>query len=163
MSTTQLSLRLDPDSRSPTPAPSDGHGTQASLPTLPADRFENTATTLAWRNARDTYRKSLPDKDFDRIMIPARPDDVLKEIEKWQSRQKKSKYSKVADSIQAGISKLRKFDRALDLIAQGTPSPGCLVWGSIIFVLTVSIPFFDKSSAGGFDIYSLYADSPERH
>ena len=163
MSTTQPSSHLNPHSRTPTPAPFNGHRTPASLATLPADRFENTATTLAWRNARDTYRKSLADKDFDRIMIPARPDDVLKEIEKWQSRQKKSKYSKVADGVQAGISKLRKFDRALDLIAQGTPSPGCLVWGSIIFVLTVSVPFFNRSSTVSFDGSSLCADSPERH
>lgn len=97
---------------------------------------------LAWRNARDAYRKSLPDKDFERIMIPAGPDDVLREIETWQSRQGKSKYCRVADSIQAGISRLQKFDRAVDLMAQGTPAPGCLLWGSIVFVLTVSVPSF---------------------
>ena len=140
MSTPQPSSHLNLHSRSPTPALFDGQGTPASFATLPADRFESTATTQAWRNAIETYRRSLPDKDFNRIMIPARPEDVLNEIEKWQSRQKKSKYCKVADGVQAGISRLRRFDRALDLIAQGTPSPGCLLWGSIVFVLTVSAP-----------------------
>lgn len=74
-------------------------------------------------------------------MIPAGPEDVLKEIEKWQSRQAKSKYCRVANSVQAGISRLQQFNRAVDLIAQGTPAPGCLVWGSIVFVLTVSVPY----------------------
>ena len=71
-------------------------------------------------------------------MVPAGPDDVLKEIEKWQSGQRKSKYCRVAAGIQAGISRLQQFNRAVDMIAQGSPAPGCLVWGSIIFVLTVS-------------------------
>ena len=73
-------------------------------------------------------------------MIPAGPEDVLEEIKKWQSIQKKSKYCRVANNVEAGFSRLQMFNRALDLIAQGTPAPGCLVWGSIIFALTVSVP-----------------------
>ena len=99
---------------------------------------KDTATVQAWRHALDTYRKSLPEKDFKRIQIPAGPGDVLSEVQKWQSRQKKSKYCKVADGVEAGISRLHKFNRAIDMIAQGSPEPGCLVWGSIVFVLTVS-------------------------
>lgn len=114
-------------------------GERSSCGASPANRNSKTAIMLAWRNARDTYRKSLPDKDFKQIMIPARPDDVLREIETWQSGQVKSRYCRVADSIHTGISRLQKFDRAVDLMAQGTPAPGCLLWGSIIFVLTVSL------------------------
>lgn len=86
--------------------------------------------------------KSLPVKDFDQIMIPARLEDALNKIEKWQSRQRKNKYSKVTDGVQARISRLQKFDCALDLISQGTTPPGCLLWGSFIFVLTVSALLF---------------------
>ena len=138
MSPRNPSLNLDPHSRSLTPAPDDGQQSPASRAPSPAGRIEDTTAMLAWRNARDTYRRSLPEKDFKRIMVPAGPDDVLKEIEKWQGGQSKSKCCRAADGIQVGISQLEQFNRAVDLIAQGSPAPGCLVWGSIIFVLTVS-------------------------
>ena len=140
MSFQEPSSSWDLNSRSLTPAPDDGQRASATRAPSPAGRIEDTATMLAWRNARDTYRKSLPDKDFKRIMVPAGPDEVLKEIKKWQSGQRKSKYCRVADGIQAGISRLQQFNRAVDMIAQGSPAPGCLVWGSIVFVLTVSNP-----------------------
>lgn len=140
MSSPQPPLDLNLRARSLIPVSCDGQ--RSSRAASPANRNNDTTAMLAWRNARDTYRKSLPDKDFKQIMIPAGPDDVLREIETWQSRQGKSKYCRVADSIQAGISRLQKFDRAVDLMAQGTPAPGCLVWGSIVFVLTVSFALF---------------------
>ena len=49
---------------------------------LLANRFENRVTTLAWRNVRDIYRKLLLDKDFNRIIVSARPDNILNEIKK---------------------------------------------------------------------------------
>ena len=96
-------------------------------------------------------------------MIPAGPEDLLGEIKKWQSRQAKSKYCKVADGVQAGISRLQKFNRAIDMIAQGSPAPGCLVWGSMIFVLKVSLLLFViDGNRLGFDVSSPFADCPER-
>ena len=92
-------------------------------------------------------------------MIPAGPDDVLKEIKKWQSGQKKSKYYRVADGIQAGISRLQQFNRAVDLIAQGSLAPGCLVWGSIIFVLTVGSSLINTTR--DFNLSLLHADCSE--
>ena len=47
---------------------------------------ENTATMLAWQNARDTYRKSLPDKSFKRILVPAGPEDVLEDVGKMPKK-----------------------------------------------------------------------------
>ena len=95
-------------------------------------------------------------------MIPAGPEDVLEQIKIWQSRQGKSQYCRLADGVQAGMSQLQKFSRAIDLIAQGTPAPGCLVWGSIVFVLTVSVPCLPFiETARGVDIASLRADCPE--
>ena len=49
----------------------------------PASRGKDAATVVAFRNARDTYRKSLSEKDLQRISVPAEPEDVLNEIEKW--------------------------------------------------------------------------------
>lgn len=43
----------------------------------------------------------------------------------------------MVDQVRDGLARMQRFNRALDLLAQGTPSPGCLVWGSIVFVLTM--------------------------
>ena len=102
---------------------------------------EESATILAFRRARDTFRKSLPEKEMKKVMMPARPDDVLEEIEKWQRRQAKSKYHQIASNIRAGLSRLQKFHSAIDLLAQGSPDPATLLWGGIKFVLTVSWEF----------------------
>ena len=142
MSPPQPSSRSEPSSSGPNPASLEEQRNPDRRAGLQANQIENSATTLAWRRARDTYRTTLTDKEFKRIMIPVGPDDVLKEIEKWQNRQRKSKFSKVADGVQAGVSHLQKFNRAVDLIAQGTPAPGCLIWGSVLFALTVRIPCF---------------------
>ena len=101
----------------------------------PVPKAGNTATIVAFRNARDTFRKSLPEKDIKRIMIPTGPEDVVNEIDKWHKRHSDSK---VAATVRFGLSQLQRFNASIDMLAQGTPSPGCLLWGSIKFVLTVS-------------------------
>lgn len=70
-----------------------------------------------------------------RIMIPTRPEDVVNEIERWQKRHSDSK---VAAGVRSGLVRLQRFSASIDMLAQGTPSPCCLLWGSIKFVLTVS-------------------------
>ena len=90
---------------------------------------------VAFRKARDSFRKSLSEKDVKCIMIPTGPEDVVNEIEKWHSRHLESK---VAASVRFGLGQLRRFNASLDMLAQGTRGPGCLLWGSIKFVLTVS-------------------------
>ena len=80
----ELSFRL----RSLTPAPIDGQPNPGSRAESPAEKTEDTATMRAWRNARDTYRRSLPDKGFKRIMVPAGPEDVLQEIKKVEEHTK---------------------------------------------------------------------------
>ena len=101
----------------------------------PVPKAGNTATIIAFRNARDTLRKSLPEKDIKRIMIPTGPEDVVNEIDK---RHKRHLDSKFAASVRFGLGQLQRFNASIDMLAQGTPSPGCLLWGSIKFVLTVS-------------------------
>ena len=106
-----------------------------SLSTSPIPKAGDTATIIAFRNARDTYRKSLAEKDLKRIMIPTGPEDIINEIERWQERHSGSKF---AAGVRAGLVRLQRFSASIDMIAQGTPDPGCLLWGSIKFVLTVS-------------------------
>ena len=74
-----------------------------------------------------------------RIMIPTGPEDVVNEIMKWQ---KNRPDSKVAAGVRAGLVRLQRFNASIDMLAQGTPSPGCLLWGSVKFVLAVSSTLF---------------------
>lgn len=116
-------------------SPGDQLHSPTSRSTSPVPKAGDTATNVAFRNARDTYRKSLSEKDMKRIMIPTGPEDVVNEIERWQ---KKHSDSKFAAGIRAGLARLQRFSASIDMLAQGTPDPGCLLWGSIKFVLTVS-------------------------
>ena len=95
--------------------------------------------------------KSLSDKEFKRIMIPAGPEDIANEVQKWQCRQSASKYARVAEAVRAGVGRMQRFSASIDMLAQGSPSPGCLLWGSIKFVLTVGIPLhsFPPTEIGG--------------
>lgn len=95
------------------------------------------ATAIAWKKATETLEKSIPEKDFLRICSLTSPEDILKELEMWQIKQGSSKLGAVVDQVRNGLARLQSFNRALDLLAQGSPSPGCLLWGSIVFVLAM--------------------------
>ena len=110
-----------------------------SRPSSPSPHAGESATSIAWKNALNSYRKSLSEKDFKSIMIPAGPEDVANEVEKWQCRQSASRYARVAAAVRAGVGRMQRFSASIDMLAQGSPSPGCLLWGSIKFVLTVGI------------------------
>ena len=120
------------------PSPKDPGSSSIGRSTSPVPKGGNTATIVAFRNARDTFRKSLSEKDIKRIMIPTGPEDVVNEIDKWHNRHSDSK---VAAGVRFGLGQLQRFSASIDMLAQGTPSPGCLLWGSIKFVLTVSCVF----------------------
>lgn len=91
----------------------------------------------AWKKALETYKKSLPKKDHKVIQMPSGPGDVVKDIVEWELKQRKSKSRKVATAIGGGLARLQRFSASIDMLAQGSPAPGCLLWGSIKLVLTV--------------------------
>lgn len=105
----------------------------ASLPTTGT----GSATAIAWKKAAETLENSIPEKDFRRISSLTGPEDVLKELEIWQIKRGTSKLGAVINQVRDGLARMQGFNRALDLLAQGSPSPGCLLWGSIVFVLTM--------------------------
>ena len=118
-----------------------------SRPSSPSPQAGESATSIAWRNALNSYRKSLSDKDFKRITIPAGPEDVANEVEKWQCRHSASRYARVAAAIRAGVGRMQRFSASIDMLAQGSPAPGCLLWGSIKFVLTVGVVLYPPPAA----------------
>lgn len=139
MATLSSSWRPAVSSASRAPSSVDRAPSPISRPSSPSSEAGESATTIAWRNALNSYRKSLSDKDFKRIIVPAGPEDVANEIEKWQSRQAASRYARVAAAVRAGMGRMQRFSASIDMLAQGSPSPGCLLWGSIKFVLTVGV------------------------
>lgn len=146
--TLSSSWKPSASSANPTLSPLDQAQSSISRPSSPSPQAGESATTIAWRSALNSYRKSLSDKDFKRIMIPAGPQDVANEVEKWQCRQSASKYARIAAVVRAGVGRMQRFSASIDMLAQGSPSPGCLLWGSIKFVLTVSIPLYSFLPAG---------------
>lgn len=108
-------------------------GSSASLTTTGT----GSATAIAWKKAAETLEKSIPEKDFQRIRSLTNPEDILKELETWQIKRGTSKLGAVVDQVRDGLVRMQSFNRALDVLAQGSPSPGCLLWGSIVFVLTI--------------------------
>jgi hypothetical protein len=123
------------------PSPSSPAQSPLSRSSSQSLRAGDPATIKAWENARDTYRKSLSEKDFNRILVPAGPEDILSEIATWQKRQSESRYAKITAGVRGGLDRLQRFSASIDILAQGTPSPGCLLWGFIKFVLTVGDAF----------------------
>lgn len=103
----------------------------------PAATGTGSAAAIAWKKAIQNLEKSLPEKDFKRICTITSPEDILKQLEIWQIKRRTSKLDAVIDQVRDGLARMQSFNRALDVLAQGSPSPGCMVWGSIVFVLTM--------------------------
>ena len=123
--------------RSPSPL---GRGLLPADPAAsPVDPAQDTATTVAWRSALSTYRKSLTDKEFSNVTAPTGPQDVVREVDRWQLQQSSSRYAKACTSIRNGLARMERFTGAIDMLAQGTPAPGCLLWGGIKVALMVCI------------------------
>lgn len=115
---------------------------QASSPgPLPGD----SPAVIAWKNALKIYRESLSQKELKRISVPTNPEDVVYEVEKWERKQSKSKYLRVASRVRGGIARLQRFSGAIDMLAQGSGDLGCLLWGSIRFVLVVCPKSIDNA------------------
>ena len=95
----------------------------------------------AWKEAVEKYQKSLSKKDQLQVQMPMGPADVVKEIEQWHLKQSKSKSAKLAAVVGGGLARLQRFTASIDMLAQGSPAPGCLLWGSIKFALTVCVSF----------------------
>lgn len=97
--------------------------------------------TTAWKNALDSYRKSVPKEDLEQIQQSTSPQDILTYIESLKSHQKLLNVSKSVRAVRACSEKLQRYSGAIDILAQGASQPGCLLWGSIKFALTVLMSF----------------------
>lgn len=75
----------------------------------------------------EKYQKSLSKKDQRQVQMSTGPEDVVKEIEDWHLEKSKSKSTKVAAAVGGGLVRLQRFTASIDMLAQGSPAPGCLL------------------------------------
>lgn len=107
--------------------------------------------TATWKTALASYRKSILKDDFQEIQQSTGPQDILNYIESVKRDGQARNVSKTFSAIKACMDRLHRFGGALDILAQGFSQPGCLLWGSIKFALTVllsiqfSIIVFNKT------------------
>lgn len=119
------------------------HQLQKYQPALPRSRnvsmmglSGSTSTVLAWEQALGSLKKSLPSKDLKRLQLPVSPADLVSSVETWlASNPRKAK--KAVNVMGQTVSRIQRFSSCVDQLAQGSPAPATLLWGSIKFVLTV--------------------------
>lgn len=112
----------------------------------PVPGSRDTPVIDAWKEAREKYKKTLSKKDQLQVQITTGPADVVKEIESWHLKVNNSKSTKFAAAVGGGLARLQRFSASIDMLAQGSPAPGCLLWGSIKFALTVYSSFPEASA-----------------
>ena len=102
------------------------------------DPIEGTSAVLAWERALSSLKKSLPSKDLKRLQLPVSPDDLVQHVEVWLAS-KPGKTRKAIDVMGQTASRIQRFSGCIGQLAQGSPAPASLLWGSIKFVLTVCL------------------------
>ena len=104
---------------------------------------ESTSAVLAWERALGSLKKSLPAKDLKRLQLPVSPDDLVHHIEAWLLS-KPGKTRKAVDVMGQTASRIQRFSGYIGQLAQGSPAPASLLWGSIKFVLTVCLQHLNR-------------------
>ena len=94
----------------------------------------------AWQAALQHHEADFTPEDLVEIKKGSKPEDLLQFIKTLEVEHDKSRLSKLLRSIGGLGQYFTTYQRALDIISQGLPSPGCLVWGCIRLVLSVSNP-----------------------
>lgn len=105
----------------------------------------STSTLLAWEQALGSLKKSLPSKDLKRLQLPVSPADLVSHVEAWLAS-KPSNAKKAVNIMGQTVSRIQRFSSCVDQLAQGSPAPATLLWGSIKFVLTVCFQRYAKKS-----------------
>lgn len=90
-----------------------------------------------WNLAVKECEASFSPEDLDEIKKSKGPDDVLDFIKDLEAKERNSKLSRAMGKIRQFGRHFKAYQHGLDLIAQGTPFPGCIIWGSIKVVLAV--------------------------
>lgn len=105
---------------------------------MPLPQSAVSSDEVPWQIAIRQCEQDLPKEALAEIRSGTRPEDVLEYIKERQSKESKSRLLNKLSDVSKICFRFAEFQSALDVLAQGTPSPGCMVWGAIRVVLTVS-------------------------
>ena len=92
----------------------------------------------AWQDSILSHETPFTPEDLVEIKKTAKPDDLLGFIKTLHVPDDTGNISQIARRIGLLGSYLNTYEYALDMIKQGLPSPGSLLWGVIKGVLSVS-------------------------
>lgn len=101
----------------------------------------------AWRSAIKQHEANFSPKDLTEIKKTKGPDDLLGFIQGLGIEKDRNKVSTLLRTIGALAPYFKAYQRALDIIAQGLPGSGCLIWGCIRTVLSVSTLLYTAAPA----------------
>ena len=91
-----------------------------------------------WEKTLAIHKGRFAPEDLAEIEKTTKPDDLLDFIKNLDIKNGKGKFPWLFKQIEKLGVYFNTYEHSLDMITQGLPSPGCLVWGSIKFVLSVS-------------------------
>ena len=123
-----------------------------SLATSPADE--------AWLVARQLFERDCGHKATEQIISQSvEPKDLLSYIKQRRQEQSRSESSILLNKVSTFGASFERYHSAMDVMAQAGGWPGCLLWGSIRVVLSVSKPSFPAPSKGTWTPWSsAYCD-----
>lgn len=95
------------------------------------------AITEAWKSALAAYKRLVPKKDYQQILQSTSAQDVVTYVEEIQRKEQQSQHAQLLETIGKYIGRLERFSQAVGMLAQGSPYPACLIWGSIKFAIVL--------------------------
>lgn len=101
-----------------------------------SNRHEGKAARDAYQKALSTYKDSLPPKEYAKITVPTKLEDLMKTAQRIEEKHKTSRIIKLLTILHKGTVRLERFNIILEgglILMQG----GGLIWASINYVFTV--------------------------
>ncbi|KAL9609661.1 MAG: hypothetical protein Q9167_005591 [Letrouitia subvulpina] len=101
-----------------------------------SDRHEGKAARNAYQKALSAYKDSLPPKEYAKITVPTKLEDLLETTQRIEEKHKTSRTIKLLANLYKGKVRLERFNKILEgglKIMLG----GELIWASINYVFTV--------------------------
>ena len=98
----------------------------------------NPGIQTTWQKTLAIHRNRFAPEDLVEIEKTKKPDDLLDFIKGLDIKNGKGKIPWLFRQIEKLGVYFNTYEHSLDMITQGLPSPGCLVWGSIKLAVSVS-------------------------
>ena len=92
--------------------------------------------------ALEKYKKALSQEDYEELQRNTRPEALIAFLGTRKDIQESSKFFRLLEHINNLFPRLEGYQTAIDVMAQAGGAHGCLIWGSIKIVISVSPLWF---------------------